>query len=82
MCIRDSDNDHRFDAENGVSSEHVSKSIVIGKNCWIGANAVILKGSVIEDNCVIGAGCVIDKRIPRASKVTMNRELKIDPIQK
>ena len=36
----------------------------IGKNCWIGAGAVILPGITIGDNTVIGAGSVVTKDIP------------------
>ena len=36
----------------------------IGKNCWIGAGAVILPGVNIGDNVVIGAGSVVTKDIP------------------
>ena len=38
--------------------------IHIGKNCWIGAGAVILPGITIGDNSVIGAGSVVTKDIP------------------
>lgn len=38
--------------------------IHIGKNCWIGAGAVILPGVTIGDNTVIGAGSVVTKDIP------------------
>ena len=31
----------------------------IGRDCWIGANAVILGGVTIGDGCVIGAGAVV-----------------------
>lgn len=38
--------------------------IHIGKNCWIGAGAIILPGITIGDNAVIGAGSVVTKDIP------------------
>lgn len=39
-------------------------SVRIGKNCWIGAGAIILPGITIGDNVVIGAGSVVTKDIP------------------
>lgn len=36
----------------------------IGKNCWIGAGALIMPGVNIGDNVVIGAGSVVTKDIP------------------
>ena len=36
----------------------------IGKNCWIGAGAIILPGVTIGDNVVIGAGSVVTKDLP------------------
>lgn len=36
----------------------------IGKNCWIGAGAIILPGISIGDNVVIGAGSVVTKDLP------------------
>lgn len=36
----------------------------IGKNCWIGAGAVIVPGVRIGDNTVIGAGSIVTKDIP------------------
>ncbi len=38
--------------------------VKIGKNCWIGAGAVILPGVTVGDNVVIGAGSVVTKDIP------------------
>ena len=38
--------------------------VVIGKHCWIGANAVILPGVEIGDYCVVAAGSVVTKNVP------------------
>ena len=44
----------------------------IGKNCWIGAGALILPGVTIGDNTVIGAGSVVTKDIPANSVAVGN----------
>ncbi len=36
----------------------------IGRNCWIGAGAVLTPGVTIGDNTVIGAGSIVTKDIP------------------
>ena len=36
----------------------------IGKNCWIGAGAIIVPGVTIGDNVVVGAGSVVTKDLP------------------
>lgn len=40
------------------------KPIHIGKNVWIGANAVVLAGVKIGDNAVVAAGAVVTKDVP------------------
>lgn len=41
-----------------------SARVRIGKNVFVGTNAIILKGVEIGDNCVIGAGSVVTRSIP------------------
>lgn len=36
----------------------------IGRNCWIGAGAIIMPGVTIGDNTVIGAGSIVTRDIP------------------
>lgn len=47
--------------ENGFQ---YNASVRIGKNCWIGAGALIMPGVTIGDNSVIGAGSVVTKDVP------------------
>lgn len=57
------DNDfHPIEAEARIRDDKDkirAKDIVIGKNCFIGCNSIILKGTVLGDNCVVGAGAVV-----------------------
>ncbi|CAG1020388.1 lipopolysaccharide O-acetyltransferase [Patescibacteria group bacterium] len=46
---------------NNLGVHVVSCLIDIGRNCWIGANTVILPGVHIGDNSFIGAGLVLTK---------------------
>lgn len=48
----------------------------IGKNCWIGAGAVIVPGVTIGDNTVIGAGSIVTKDIP-ANVVAVGNPCKV-----
>lgn len=41
-----------------------AKPIVIGDDCWFGANVVVCPGVTIGNGCVIGAGSVVTKDIP------------------
>lgn len=52
-------NGHNVNSENRTVGRDIPKSIKIGKNVWIGINAVILKGSQIGDNCVVAAGSIV-----------------------
>ena len=49
-----------------------SKPIIIGKNCFIGCNSIILKGTVLGDNCVVGAGAVVIEDVPAGATVVGN----------
>ena len=51
-------------------------SIHIGKNCWIGAGAIIVPGITIGDNTVVGAGGVVTKDLP-ANVVAVGNPCKV-----
>lgn len=47
------------DPKGGDSDLILTRPVHIGKNCFIGCNAIILKGTELGDNCVVGAGAVV-----------------------
>ena len=51
------------------------KPVVIGDNCWLGTNVVVLAGVTIGENCIIGANCLIYKDIPKNTIVKCNQGL-------
>ena len=61
---------------HGLSPEKrryiTSLPIVIGKNVWIGAGAIVLPGVTIGDNAVIGAGSVVTKNVAAKTVVAGN----------
>jgi acetyltransferase-like isoleucine patch superfamily enzyme len=71
--------DHDHDYKKGLKANSneetfVETPIVIGENCWIGANTVILRGTKLGDNCVVGAGCVIKGEYPDRTVIIQTRE--------
>lgn len=55
---------HPINPELREQAYQYNMPIHIGKNCWIGAGAVITPGVTIGDNTVIGAGSIVTKDIP------------------
>lgn len=72
-----------FDSNHQFNNYHVFKTVMsgapihIGRDCWIGANTVILRGVTIGDNVIIGANCLIHQDIPSNSIVTHSETLAI-----
>ena len=50
----------------------IHKPVYIGKNCFIGANSLILPGVIIGNHCVVAAGAVVTKNIPNNCLVAGN----------
>lgn len=46
---------------NDLDAYDEGRDVVIGINCWIGMNAVILPGVVLGDRTIVAAGAVVTK---------------------
>ena len=55
---------HPTDPKTRLAGLEYGKPIKIGRNVWVGANALILPGVTIGDNCTVGAGSIVNKNIP------------------
>jgi acetyltransferase-like isoleucine patch superfamily enzyme len=53
---------HPLDPSNRKSLD--LKSVLIKRNAWIGAGAIILPGVTIGENSVVAAGAVVNKDVP------------------
>ena len=62
-----------IEARNADIKEKIGvRSIVIGKNCFIGCNSLILKGTVLGDGCIVGAGSVVSGKFEDNSIIAGN----------
>ena len=59
-------------------NEHLpGKDIVLGNDCWIGMNVVILPGVTLGDNTVVGAGSVVTKSFPSGHCIIAGNPAKV-----
>ena len=58
---------HPLVAEQRNAGLEKASPIVIGANCWLGANVTIMPGVTIGEGCVIGACSLVTKDIPAGS---------------
>jgi acetyltransferase-like isoleucine patch superfamily enzyme len=55
-----------------MDQECHTEEIIIGDDCWIGANSVITAGVKIGKHAIVAAGCVVTKNIPFYTVVVGN----------
>ena len=55
---------HPIDPELRERYYQYNAPVRIGRNCWLGANVVVVPGVTMGDNVVVGAGSVVTKDLP------------------
>lgn len=76
VYLYDHDHDYKKGFNSNSDEECYKKTpIIIGKNCWIGAQTIILRGTVIGDNCVVGAGSVLRGKYDSNTVIVQKREI-------
>jgi acetyltransferase-like isoleucine patch superfamily enzyme len=58
--------------EHGKINSNETTPVVIGKNCWIGVNSIVLRGVTIGDNSIVAAGSIVTKSVPPNTIVAGN----------
>ncbi len=69
------------DVHGGDSDLVPAKEILIGKNCFIGCNAIVLKGTELGDGCVVGAGAVVSGKFDENCVIAGNPARVIKKLQ-
>lgn len=54
-----------------------AKDVVLGENCWVGMNSMILPGVVLGPHTVVGAGSVVTKSFPDGYVVIAGNPAKV-----
>lgn len=54
-----------------------AKPIIIGKQCWIGMNSILLPGVTLGDNTIVGAGSIVTKSFPDGHCVIAGNPAKV-----
>ncbi|MCB0496597.1 MAG: hypothetical protein KDC79_10725 [Cyclobacteriaceae bacterium] len=62
---------HSFNNYDEHDKEGV-KPVIIGKDCWIGANSIILPQVELGNNVIVGAGSVVTKSFDSYSIIAGN----------
>jgi acetyltransferase-like isoleucine patch superfamily enzyme len=67
---------HPVDPERRLRHDRLREDeaapVIIGRNVWIGAGAIIMKGVTIGDNSVVAAGAIVTKSVPANTLVAGN----------
>lgn len=67
-------NNHDF---YDLSKRAIGKDIIVGEECWIGMNAIILPGVILGKGTIVGAGSIVTKSFPEGNVIIGGNPAKI-----
>lgn len=65
-----------------MPSKVISKEVKIGRNCFIGADTIILPGTTIQDGVIVGAGSVVRGNLEKGCIYIGNPATKVSTVDK
>ena len=57
------DHDHNISFTHNKEEAYICAPVIVERNAWIGANAVILKGVTVGECAVVASGAVVNKNV-------------------
>lgn len=60
-----------------VSNHLPGRDIVLGKECWLGRNVILLPGVILGDHVVVGAGSVVTKSFQEGNVIIAGNPARI-----
>jgi maltose O-acetyltransferase len=64
--------DHPREHEKRLADLECGKSVIVGRNVWIGGGAILLPGITVGDDAIIGAGSVVTRDVAAGVTVAGN----------
>lgn len=61
MCFYSATHPLDPDLRDGTNGPEMGGCIMVGADCWIAGNVIILPGVTVGDGCTVGAGSVVTK---------------------
>lgn len=62
---------------NNLSKSSQGKDIIIGEDCWIGMNSMLLPGVELGNHTIVGAGSVVTKSFKEGNCIIVGNPAKI-----
>jgi hypothetical protein len=62
---------------NDYDSYVTQEPVIIGDNCWLATNSVILPGVELGEHTIVAAGCVVNRSFPKGNQVLAGVPAKI-----